>query len=189
MLLFLRTGTYGEAHFESDVLQPQGTLCVSTSTVLHTHTHLCGPPGVLVLSILEAVFIESPNRLNLGSLLPTRPLTQGPLWMPIRMITGLPSVGIITCISSRQDRIMVPTVCVGHGKVRTQQPSKDGEATVDRSRGWLPHQDMPAVSSTLRSCGAEPHHPAAAQVTHAGSHSPALPHPTSAWRKQTLWRH
>ena len=65
------------------------------------------PPGVLVLSILEAVFIESPNRLNLGSLLPTRPLTQGPLWMPIRIMTGLPSVGISTCrCSSREDERM-----------------------------------------------------------------------------------
>ena len=34
-------------------------------------------PGVHVLSILEAVFIVSPKRPNLGSLLPTRPLEGG----------------------------------------------------------------------------------------------------------------
>ena len=31
-------------------------------------------PGRLVLSMRLAVFMESPNRLNLGSLLPMRPL-------------------------------------------------------------------------------------------------------------------
>ena len=31
-------------------------------------------PGILVLSIRDAVFIVSPKRLNLGSLLPTTPL-------------------------------------------------------------------------------------------------------------------
>ena len=106
MLLFLRTGTYVILKVMFCSHRVTGyTVCIHISST--THPHLCDPPGVLVLSILEAVFIESPNRLNLGSLLPTRPLTQGPLWMPIRMTTGLPSVGIITCrSSSRQDKIM-----------------------------------------------------------------------------------
>ena len=45
----------------------------------------------------DAVFIVSPKMLNLGSLLPTTPLTQGPVWMPMRMTTGVPSFGIRTC--------------------------------------------------------------------------------------------
>ena len=53
-------------------------------------------PGLLVDSILEAVFMVSPKMENLGSLVPTSPETQGPVWIPIRMQTVSPLWGIRT---------------------------------------------------------------------------------------------
>ena len=53
-------------------------------------------PGMEVDSMREAVFIVSPKTLNLGSLVPTRPVTQFPVWMPMRMLTTSPLLGIRT---------------------------------------------------------------------------------------------
>ena len=131
---------------------------------VHTFTHFaCSniyhSPGMQVDSMREAVFIVSPKMLNLGSLVPMRPLkgggeagrsadrvisdrvisklsskalativyyisqttfgflnslltmlpinhsinrchshlTHGPVWMPMRMMTGVPSCGMRTC--------------------------------------------------------------------------------------------
>ena len=64
----------------------------------------CCSPGVQVLSMRDAVFIVSPKMLNLGSLLPTTPLTQGPVWMPMRITTGVPSFGIRTCAQGAEVR-------------------------------------------------------------------------------------
>ena len=47
-------------------------------------------PCGAVLSMREAVFMESPKMENLGSLVPTRPDTHGPVWMPMRMVTASP---------------------------------------------------------------------------------------------------
>ena len=55
----------------------------------------------------DAVFIVSPKMLNLGSLLPTTPLTQGPVWMPMRMTTGVPSFGMRTCGSGVDVRVAI----------------------------------------------------------------------------------
>ena len=41
-------------------------------------------PGTQVDSMREAVFIVSPKMENLGILEPIKPVTQGPVWMPIR---------------------------------------------------------------------------------------------------------
>ena len=65
----------------------------------------CCSPGVQVLSMRDAVFIVSPKMLNLGSLLPTTPLTQGPVWMPMRMTTGVPSFGMRTCWTASHDNV------------------------------------------------------------------------------------
>ena len=46
-------------------------------------------PGSDVLSILDAVFIVSPKMENLGSLVPIRPLTTGPVCMPTRTTVGV----------------------------------------------------------------------------------------------------
>ena len=48
----------------------------------HPPTWMC--PGMQVDSILEAVFIVSPKMENLGILDPMRPVTQSPVWIPIR---------------------------------------------------------------------------------------------------------
>ena len=45
-------------------------------------------PCLLVLSIREAVFIVSPKMENLGILDPIRPVTQGPVWRPMRTYVG-----------------------------------------------------------------------------------------------------
>ena len=46
-------------------------------------------PGWQLLSMRDAVFIVSPNSVNLGILEPTRPETRGPVWMPMRRRTGV----------------------------------------------------------------------------------------------------
>ena len=59
-------------------------------------------PGTPVLSMREAVFIVSPNTLNLGSLVPMRPVTTGPVCMPTRTRVGLPSWGMRTVLAQRR---------------------------------------------------------------------------------------
>ena len=49
-----------------------------------------------MLSILDAVFMVSPKSENLGSLVPTSPVTQGPVCIPIRTWTALPLWGMRT---------------------------------------------------------------------------------------------
>ena len=58
-------------------------------------------PGRLVLSMREAVFIVSPNTLNLGSLVPMRPVTTGPVCIPTRTRVGLPSWGMGMVLEQR----------------------------------------------------------------------------------------
>ena len=50
----------------------------------------------------EAVFIVSPNTLNLGSLVPMRPVTTGPVCMPTRTCVGLPSWGMGMVLEQRR---------------------------------------------------------------------------------------
>ena len=58
-------------------------------------------PGSDVLSILDAVFIVSPKMENLGSLVPIRPLTTGPVCMPTRTTVGVWSCGMTTVLAQR----------------------------------------------------------------------------------------
>ena len=66
-------------------------------------------PGTPVLSMREAVFIVSPNTLNLGSLVPMRPVTTGPVCMPTRTRVGLPSWGMGTVLEQRRRACEVDT--------------------------------------------------------------------------------
>ncbi len=59
-------------------------------------------PGMHVLSMRDAVFIVSPKTLNLGSLVPMRPVTTGPVWMPTRTRLGCPLCGIGTVLAQRR---------------------------------------------------------------------------------------
>ena len=109
----------------------------------------CCSPGVQVLSMRDAVFIVSPKMLNLGSLLPTTPLTQGPVWMPMRITTGVPSFGIRTCGSGVDVRaaIQVGSAHMAGGKNddgsgRVLHPGLWGRATACRG------QNAPFYTST-----------------------------------------
>ena len=57
----------------------------------------------------EAVFIVSPNTLNLGSLVPMRPVTTGPVCIPTRTLVGLPSWGMGTVLEQRRRACEVDT--------------------------------------------------------------------------------
>ena len=59
-------------------------------------------PGSDVLSILDAVFIVSPKMENLGSLVPIRPLTTGPVCMPTRTTVGSLLCGMMTVLAQRR---------------------------------------------------------------------------------------
>ena len=63
---------------------------------------MCGlSPGLQVDSMREAMFIASPKTLNLGSLVPMRPVTTGPVWRPMRTTVGSPVWGIMTALAQR----------------------------------------------------------------------------------------
>ena len=85
--------------------------CSPYSTVHASPPHTHSTPGRQVLSMREAVFIVSPNTLNLGSLVPMRPVTTGPVCRPTRTIVGLPSWGMETVLEQR--RRACGTACMG----------------------------------------------------------------------------
>jgi len=47
-------------------------------------------------SMRDAVFMESPKMENLGRRLPIRPLVQGPVCTPMRMVVRWPLLGMVT---------------------------------------------------------------------------------------------
>ena len=59
-------------------------------------------PGMQVDSILEAVFMVSPKMLNLGSLVPMRPDTTDPVWIPTLTDVGCPLWGIMIVLARRR---------------------------------------------------------------------------------------
>ena len=75
---------------------------VTHSTIYFNRHPSSQPPGTPVLSMREAVFIVSPKTLNLGSLVPMRPVTTGPVCMPTRTRVGLPSWGMTTVLEQRR---------------------------------------------------------------------------------------
>ena len=56
------------------MLETMNYATLVSQRTIQTNNGKPSPPGVHVLSILEAVFIVSPKMENLGSLLPMRPL-------------------------------------------------------------------------------------------------------------------
>mmetsp|Transcript_3065 Transcript_3065/g.8102 ORF Transcript_3065/g.8102 Transcript_3065/m.8102 type:complete len:205 (-) Transcript_3065:860-1474(-) len=64
------------------------SLCVASVT--------CTWSGLQVCSARAAVLMVPPKTVHLGSLVPISPDTHGPVWIPMRMLTGLELWGIST---------------------------------------------------------------------------------------------